>query len=131
MSLTSHAAAGAGSAWAVPSDFLHLGGVALWLGSVVQLPALMAIRRGPSGAARQRWLGTSVRYFATMAVCCVGVVLLSGTFNALIQVSSWSALTDTSYGKALIAKLVLVAILLALGLLNAGRIARRFERVAL
>jgi len=131
MSLTSHAAAGLGTAWAVPSDFLHLAGVALWLGSVAQLPALLRIRHGLSGAARSRFQGKTLATFSTMAVVCVGVVLLSGTFNALVQMPSWNAFVDTAYGRALLVKLALVAVVLALGLLNAVRIARRFERRAL
>jgi copper transport protein len=131
MSLTSHAAAGTGTAWAVPSDFLHLAGVSLWLGSLVQLPALLRIRRGLSGRAQYRWLGTSLHYFSVLALCSVVLVLLSGTFNALVQLPSWSSFTDTAYGQTLLVKLVLVALLLLIGLLNAVRIARRFERSAL
>jgi len=61
----------------------------------------------------------------------VGLIALSGTFNALVQLPGWAAFTDTAYGRTLLVKLALLAPLLGLGLLNAVRIARRFERRAL
>ncbi|HLZ73027.1 MAG TPA: CopD family protein [Dehalococcoidia bacterium] len=131
MSLTSHAAAGRGALWAAGSDFLHLSGVGLWLGSLVQLPAILVIRRGFEGAARTRFLGRALRNFSTMAVLCVGLVLLTGTFNALVQLDSWGSFTDTVYGRTLLIKLIVLAPLLGFGLLNALLIARRFERKAL
>lgn len=130
MSLTSHAAAGTGSAWAVPSDLLHLTGVSLWLGCLFQLPVLL--RSGWAGATqRSRFLGTALQRFSILAVCSVGLVLLTGTFNALVQLPSFGALTDTAYGRALLVKLALIVPLLAFGLLNAVRIARRLERQSL
>lgn len=131
MSLTSHAAAGAGSAWAVPSDFLHLAAVALWLGGVALLPALLIAPRDLPQAARLRFQGGALRRFSTMALLCVGVVLLSGTFNALVQMPDWRAFLDTAYGRTLLIKLILIVPLLAIALLNAAGIARRFERAAL
>ncbi|HZQ34491.1 MAG TPA: CopD family protein [Dehalococcoidia bacterium] len=131
MSLTSHAAAGRGALWATGSDFLHLAGVGLWLGALAQLPALLTIRRGLDGEPRARFLGRALRNFSTLAVLCVGLVLLTGTFNALVQLDSWSAFSDTVYGRTLLIKLILLVPLLGFGLLNAVYIARRFERRAL
>jgi len=113
-SLTSHAAATAGSDWSVPIDFLHVAAVSLWLGSLAQLPALLRMRRGLAGRSRSLFLGTALRHFSTVAFCCVGVVLFSGIFNGLVQVPNWGTLTGTSYGRTLIVKLVLLAPLLAL-----------------
>lgn len=130
MSLTSHAAAGSGVKWSVPADFLHLIGVSPWLGGLALLPILLRVRHRLDGDARSRFMGVALRRFSTMAVCCVGLVLLSGTFSALVQVPSWSALTDTAYGRALLVKLVFVVAILLLGLWNGARIARRFEQFA-
>lgn len=131
MSLTSHAAAGRGELWATASDFLHLAGVGLWLGALAQLPALLRIRRGLEGEPRSQFLGRALRNFSTLAVLCVGLVLLTGTFNALVQLDSWDSLTKTVYGRTLLIKLILLVPLLGFGLLNAVFIARRFERRAL
>jgi len=130
-SLTSHAAATAGSDWSVPIDFLHVAAVSLWLGSLAQLPALLRMRRGLAGRSRSLFLGTALRHFSTVAFCCVGVVLFSGIFNGLVQVPNWGTLTGTSYGRTLIVKLVLLAPLLALAVWNGLRVARRFEQAAL
>lgn len=129
-SMTSHAAAGAGSYWAVPSDFLHLAGVSVWLGGVALLPVLLRLKHRLDGPARLRFQGRALGRFSTMAVLCVGLVLLSGMFNALVQMPDWSAFTGTAYGRALLIKIILLLPLLGLGLLNALRIARRFERAA-
>jgi len=134
MSLTSHAAAGAGAGWAVPADFLHLSAAALWLGGLVQLP--LVLTRAAAATPRDEALrGAGFRAdvlhrFSSLALACVAVVLFSGAFNALVQLPSWQALIDTTYGQVLLVKLALVTVLLALGALNALRLGRRFACLA-
>jgi len=130
MSLTSHAAAGIGSDWSVLSDFLHLTGVALWLGCLVQLPAVLSMGSGLSDTIRRRLQSSALRRFSILAACSVAIVLLSGTFNALVQIASPAALKDTAYGRTLLVKLAFVLPLLGIGLLNSVRIAARFERLS-
>jgi len=130
MSLTSHAAAGIGSDWSVLSDFLHLTGVAFWLGCLVQLPAVLSMGPGLSNPIRRRLQSSALRRFSILAACSVAIVLLSGTFNALVQIASPAALKDTAYGRTLLVKLAFVLPLLGIGLLNSVRIAARFERLS-
>ena len=131
MSLTAHAAAGRGTDWAVPSDFFHLTAVALWLGCLVQLPFLLRSRAMPPGEARLCFQAGALRRFSTLAAGCVSVILLTGVFNALVQIPSGSALLATDYGRTLLIKLGFIVPLLGLGLLNAAWVSRRFERQAL
>src|SRR5579885_580264 len=148
MSLTSHAAAGTGAGWAVPADFLHLGAAALWLGGLVQLPLVLTRADSASGGQRvqraleagrtaetrggqgDRFRAVVLHRFSTLALGCVAVILFTGAFNALVQLPSWQALADTTYGQVLLLKLALVALLLALGALNAVRLGRGFEHLA-
>ncbi|MHB8577877.1 MAG: copper resistance CopC/CopD family protein, partial [Dehalococcoidia bacterium] len=130
MSLTSHAAAGTGSAWAIPSDFLHLTGVSLWLGGVAQIPLLLWLPASGRASPLRLFQANVLRRFATLAVSSVALIVASGSFNALVQIPTPRALTNTAYGRALIVKLVLVLPLFGLALLNGGRSARCFERLA-
>ncbi|HEY7294969.1 MAG TPA: CopD family protein [Dehalococcoidia bacterium] len=139
VSLASHAAAGTGAGWAVPADFLHLCAAALWLGCLVQLP-LVLIRGARPSASGTREMGVAAREpdfravvlqrFSALALVCVAVILFTGAFNALVQLPSWSAVTETGYGRVLLVKLALVAVLLGLGALNALRLGRRLERAS-
>jgi|GEM_PF-655029 len=119
MSLTSHAAAERGAAWGVPSDLVHLIGIALWLGGLVQLPVLI---RGPALSPIEEQIGfqlAGLRRFSTLAAGCVSAVLFTGLFNLLVQVPSSSALLATAYGQTLLIKIALSVPLFGLGLLNA------------
>ncbi len=129
LALTSHAAAGAGSAWAVPAEFVHLSAVAVWLGCLAVLPALLRL---PvlEGAERRRLQAAALGRFTTLALGAVLLAIVSGAFSALIEFPSLAALKDTAYGRALIVKGLLLLPLFSLGLVNVTRIARRFARFA-
>jgi len=94
------------------ADLLHLGGAAVWLGGVASL----ALAR----------TGT-VQRFAQYALPAVAVVALGGAARALTELSSPSQVWTTSYGRALVVKTAIFAVLLVLVWL--GR--RRFLEVQL
>jgi copper transport protein len=94
------------------ADLLHLGGAAVWIGGVASL----ALAR----------TGT-VHRFAQFALPAVAVVALGGGARALTELSSVSQLWTTSYGRTLLVKTAIFALLLVLAWL--GR--RRFLLVQL
>ncbi|MFI6084566.1 copper resistance CopC/CopD family protein [Streptomyces sp. NPDC051217] len=102
--LSEHASTGIQTGLAMPLDVLHLLAVAAWLGGLVSL--LIALYRTPDieRAAVQR--------FSRIAFGSVVVLAVTGLYQAWRQIGSWSALTDTSYGKLLLAKVALIAVLL-------------------
>lgn len=102
--LSEHASTGIQTGLAMPLDVLHLLAVATWLGGLVSL--LIALYRTPDieRAAVQR--------FSRIAFGSVVVLAVTGLYQAWRQVGSWSALTDTSYGKLLLVKVALIAVLL-------------------
>ena len=120
-SMISHGATGEGKFWSVLSDVLHFGASSLWLGALVLLVPLMrfARRHFDNEATRFLYLANAFDRFSIVAGLSVTTVLVTGVFNGLVEVPSWSAFTDTTYGKVLLAKLIIVAFLLPVAGLNA------------
>lgn len=104
--LSEHASTGIQTGLAMPVDVLHLLAVAGWLGGLAAL--LTALHRAPALDP------SAVRKFSRVAFVCVVVLAVTGIYQSWRQVGSWSALTGTDYGRLLIAKVVLVAALVAI-----------------
>ncbi|MFF9866603.1 copper resistance protein CopC [Streptomyces sp. NPDC013953] len=103
--LSEHASAGLQPGIAMPVDVLHLLAMAAWLGGLAAL--LVALHREPS---IER---TAVRRFSRVAFGSVAVLAATGIYQSWRQVGSWSALTGTAYGRLLLIKVALVAVLVA------------------
>ena len=116
-SLLGHPAAGAGRAWTVATDFIHLAAAALWLGGLAALARYLpwALRHAPrEGRGRDSDLPLRlVGRFSGLAAFAVFVLAATGVFAALVQIPSLADLTGTAYGRALLVKLALLAPLLA------------------
>ncbi|MEU3662688.1 copper resistance protein CopC [Streptomyces sp. NPDC032940] len=98
-----HAAAGPQVPLAVTSSVLHLLAMAVWLGGLV---ALLTTLRGSPDAA-------TVARFSRTALACVTVLAVTGVYQSWRGLGSWPALTGTTYGRLLLAKLAGVCVLLA------------------
>jgi copper transport protein len=68
--------------------------------------------------ARATLHGRTVRRFSMVATAAVMTPLITGSYTILLHVPSLSALTGTAYGNVLIAKLGLLVVLLAAGVVN-------------
>ncbi|MGW0857109.1 copper resistance CopC/CopD family protein [Streptomyces sp. NPDC002690] len=102
-SLAEHASTGLQPGIAMPVDMAHLLAVAAWLGGLASLlTALYRVPELPSAA---------VRRFSRMAFGSVVVLAGTGLYQSWRQVGSWSALTGTTYGRLLLVKVGLVAVL--------------------
>jgi len=111
--LGSHAAAVAGSGWAILGDFVHLTAAALWLGGLIALAALLwQWIRQP--AVELLLLRRIVRRFSLLATLAVFVLVVTGLFSTLVQLPTLADLWRTTYGQLLLLKVLLV--LAALGL---------------
>ncbi|UCM89166.1 copper resistance CopC/CopD family protein [Streptomyces marincola] len=103
--MSEHAATGRQTGIAIPAHILHLLAVAAWLGG---LAALLVLLRTAPALPR-----AAVRRFSAVALTSVTVLAATGLYQSWRQVGfSWSALTGTSYGRLLILKVVLVALML-------------------
>ncbi len=102
-------AANANPQWLTrPAVFLHIAGLAPWLGAL--LPLWRALRADPAGAAVER--------FSAMIPFALAPLLAAGVALAVVQVERVEALWTTSYGILLLAKLAVVAAVLAIALHN-------------
>jgi putative copper export protein len=99
----------AGAHGVVPAviDWLHLVAAATWLGGLLQL----ALAERPVEAAVAQRL-------RTVATASLAVLLPAGVYGALLHVHTWRMLIDTPYGRTLMAKVGLAAVLVALGAAN-------------
>jgi copper transport protein len=128
-SLTAHAGAvGNGSFWAVIADALHLVSVGIWVGGLISL-ALLFWRRpdGIPATGQIEFRANLVSRFSPMAAAAVTIVLLTGVFNGIVEVPSWSGLFHTAYGKSLLIKLAIVALMLMVAAFNAFYLRPKLE----
>jgi copper transport protein len=122
--LGSHAAAVAGSGWAILGDFVHLVAAALWLGGLLALAALLwQWVRQP--AVELLLLRRIVRRFSLLATLAVFVLVATGLFSTLVQLPTLADLWRTTYGQLLLLKVLLVFVALGLAWFN-----HRFARSA-
>ncbi|MEU9142397.1 copper resistance protein CopC [Streptomyces sp. NPDC048349] len=120
--LSEHASTGIQPGIAMPADILHLLAVATWLGGLAAL--LVALYKAP-GIER-----AAVRRFSRVAFTSVLVLAATGTYQSWRQLGSWSALTGTSYGRLLLLKIGLVAVLVGIAYLSRKWTARLAEAPA-
>ena len=114
-----HAGTGDLSAFAFPSDVLHLAAAAAWIGGLAVL-AVVLLRRPPAG------LTSVLPRWSRYAQFAVLVLVITGTFAGWRQVREWGALTGTAYGVLLLVKVGLVAVMLGLAALGRARVRRHY-----
>jgi copper transport protein len=99
--------------WAmIMSDVVHLAAGAVWLGGIAAL--ILAFRRRVDAGP----LAVLVRRFSNAALVAVAVVSASGVVMAWIVLPTVGELTSTGYGLALVMKVALVIVVIALGAFN-------------
>jgi len=118
VTLNSHAAAAPEPFLPVLSDLVHIIAASVWIGGLAYFGSgLRAIRDLPAKE-RRALTAALIPRFSVVGVLAVGLIVLTGTFNAWVGVGSWRALLDTPYGRALLVKLAIIVPLLALAGIN-------------
>ncbi|HUZ69376.1 MAG TPA: copper resistance protein CopC [Candidatus Saccharimonadales bacterium] len=107
----SHAGAQAPVAINLVAQWAHIVAGAVWIGGLPVL--LLAVRGRPSDVT-----GRAVRRFSTTAGIAIGVVALTGTFRAVIEIGSIGQLFGTAFGVLVLVKVGLFVVLAALGAIN-------------
>ena len=111
-SLSGHSAVGTHVIAAVPFDVLHQLGAAVWIGGLATLFVALAQRRR---ADELLTIGRAARRFSQWALLAVVTIALTGTFAAIREVGlDWDALTTTTYGRLVVAKIVIFVVLIAI-----------------
>jgi len=110
-----HASAGPQVPVAVASAALHLLAMAAWLGGLAAL--LLTLRRDtavePAPVGTPEPVARTVARFSRLAFASVTVLAVTGVYQSWRGLGSLQALTGTTYGHILLAKLAAVALLLA------------------
>src|SRR4051794_217386 len=115
----------------VPVDAIHVLAMSAWLGGLVALVAAVpAATRLLPARDGQRLLAAVVVRFSGVALACVILLVASGAVQALVHVGSWSALLDTGYGRAVLAKIAITLVLVGLGAANRRRAVPELSRLA-
>lgn len=125
ITMLSHAAAAPGRFWAIVSHFVHSEVAATWIGGLVVLSALLIRARGTGHRIAPRAFLPVAVQFSGLASAGLYVLLITGIVRSLGQLPTWSALVDSSYGWALLIKLLLIGATLNIALLNRRVVLRR------
>jgi copper transport protein len=97
-----------------PMVFLHGAGIAFWAGALV--PLGLALKNSMTAADR------FLRCFSKSILPAVTILAVAGVVLAVIQVQKPAALVDTGYGRLLLIKLALLAVLFCLAAFNRWRL---------
>ena len=112
----SHAAAASVRPLGLLGDMLHLCAAGGWIGGLVPVTIFLARVRAPFSLGET--VAPVLRRFSTLSLCCVSVLVVSGISNGWLLVGSVYALFTTPYGRLLLFKLTLFAILIGFGARN-------------
>jgi copper transport protein len=109
-------------------DHVHVLAVSAWVGGIAML-ALLAItsHRHLTPAGAEVWARLWPR-FSIVALVAVGCVLVSGAWLSWKHLGSPSELFDTSFGRVLLLKVSLVAVMIAVGAINEFLLMPRIAR---
>jgi putative copper resistance protein D len=124
MAWMGHGAATEGLAGGVHllADLAHLAAAAVWVGALAFLVGLASDRR--RDADRTAVFHAALAGFSGVGSALVAVLVASGLVNGWFLVGpwGWSALAATAYGRLLLFKLVLFAVMIALAAANRFRL---------
>lgn len=115
-----HAAAGSQPTLALLSDTTHLAAASLWLGGLVLLTACLLPSR------RTAELAEALPRFSRLALGAVTVLVGTGLYQAWREVWPVPALWETGYGQLLIAKVSVVAAIVAVAWFSRAAVRRRY-----
>lgn len=96
---------------AVGASVVHIAAVTFWFGGLLLLVSLAGLR-----------VDATVKWFSQRAAAAIVVVAVSGVVQSVLIVDDLGSIADITYGKTLIAKVVLVGAML----LSAAVVRRRF-----
>jgi len=125
-SLISHGAAVSGNALtSILIDFIHNFGASLWIGGLIYLAFVIVPcikKSNQEERMKASILSVIIPRFSTIPVTVLGVIVITGPFLLYILESNLALTLASFYGKVLIVKLTLAAIMIAIGGYNQARV---------
>jgi copper transport protein len=122
-----HAGQTSPRALALTLDWLHLCAAALWIGGLI---GLLVLWRSLAVAQRVAGLVVAVPRFSNVAFVSVAALLGSGIAASLLRLPTLASLWDTSYGKTIVVKALLLAGAMLVGAVNLLRTTPRLQAAA-
>jgi copper transport protein len=117
-----HAAAGSTPTLALLSDTSHLAAASVWIGGLAILAACLLPRR------RTGELAEALPKFSRLALGCVAVLAVTGTYQAWREIWPIPALWSTTYGQLLLAKVGGFLLIVAVAYASREAVRRRYVR---
>lgn len=113
-SATSHASDGGDFTFAELNDWLHVVSTSVWGGGIfVTLLVVFPLLKK-----RHAVLARTAARLSDLSALALVLVLFSGISNALLRIHNWAELIETDYGRILLIKMTLVAIMVLIGGIN-------------
>ena len=121
---TGHAGSTAGEIGIVHviADVLHLVAAAAWIGGVASLVLLLVVASRRQAHGWTLLAHEAARRFSALGIVSVTTLLMSGVVNSVILVGSLHALLVTGYGRLLMLKIALFAVMLVFAAVNRFRL---------
>jgi copper transport protein len=114
-----------GRSWIeVPIDLLHTVAAAIWIGGLFALALVV-----PRVVASPDLIAAAARRFSRLALASVVVLALTGAVRALAELSSVSQLWTTGYGRAILVKTGIFAVLIGAATVSRSRVSASVERL--
>ena len=114
-----------GRSWIeVPIDLLHTVAAAIWIGGLFALALVV-----PRVVAPPEVVTAAVRRFSRLALASVVVLVVTGAVRALSELSAVSQLWTTSYGRAILVKTGIFAVLVGAATVSRSRVSASLDRL--
>jgi copper transport protein len=115
----------------LPLDVLHVVAMSIWIAGLVALLFLVpAATRRLDAPERSRLLAALLVRFSPLALGCVVALAATGATLALLDMGGLSPLLTTPFGRAVLVKALLLAVLVALGAINRSHAVPALRRLA-
>jgi copper transport protein len=119
-----HAAQTSPRALALTLDALHVGAVAIWIGGLV---GVLVLWRSLAPDRRVAGLSVVVPRFSSVAFVSVLTVIGSGVWASILHLPTLASLWETSYGKTIILKVLILLVAMLLASVNLLRTKPRLQ----
>ena len=100
------------------ADVAHVLAAASWVGALPALALLLMTARRAATPAWRKIATQATRRFSILGIVCVGALLASGLVNSWNLVGSFAGLTGTAYGRVLMIKVALFAVMVGFAAIN-------------
>jgi copper transport protein len=115
-----------------PVNAIHVGAMAVWLGGLAALLLVLpaATRSAATPTDRGRLLAGPLARFSTLALAMVALIMATGLTQAYVYVRHLGDLLSTGYGRAVLAKFLLLLCVIGVAAYNRRSSVPRLEAIA-